>query len=432
MLIVDEFTGRIMYGRRYSDGLHQALEAKENVKIEGETQTLATITLQNYFRLYDKLAGMTGTAETEANEFWDIYKLDVVVIPTNKPIRRIDYEDVIYRTKREKFNAVIDEIERLHKKGRPVLVGTVSVEVSETLSRMLKRRKIPHNVLNAKYHKQEAEIIAKAGQPGAVTIATNMAGRGTDIKLAPSVRGNGKYVDEDGTPYGLHIIGTERHESRRIDRQLRGRAGRQGDPGASKFFLSLEDELMRLFGSDRLIKIMDRLGAEEGEAITHPMVTKAIERAQKRVEEQNYAIRKRLLEYDDVMNKQREVIYKRRRLILMGEFGTDELQEMIDEFLDTQFEIYADEKRDVDEWDVDALNDVILRTLAVDIKSIGDEKLGTMSPAEIKEHVKSEAWRMYEYKKSKIGEELIRDFERYISLRIIDEHWKIIYTKWTC
>ena len=275
VLIVDEFTGRIMYGRRYSDGLHQALEAKENVKIEGETQTLATITLQNYFRLYDKLAGMTGTAETEANEFWDIYKLDVVVIPTNKPIRRIDYEDVIYRTKREKFNAVIDEIERLHKKGRPVLVGTVSVEVSETLSRMLKRRKIPHNVLNAKYHKQEAEIIAKAGQPGAVTIATNMAGRGTDIKLAPSVRGNGKYVDEDGTPYGLHIIGTERHESRRIDRQLRGRAGRQGDPGASKFFLSLEDELMRLFGSDRLIKIMDRLGAEEGEAITHPMVTKA-------------------------------------------------------------------------------------------------------------------------------------------------------------
>jgi preprotein translocase subunit SecA len=424
VLIVDEFTGRIMYGRRYSDGLHQALEAKENVKIEGETQTLATITLQNYFRLYDKLAGMTGTAETEANEFWDIYKLDVVVIPTNKPIRRIDYEDVIYRTKREKFNAVIDEIERLYKKGRPVLVGTVSVEVSETLSRMLKRRKIPHNVLNAKYHKQEAEIIAKAGQPGAVTIATNMAGRGTDIKLAPSVRGNGKYVDEDGTPYGLHIIGTERHESRRIDRQLRGRAGRQGDPGASKFFLSLEDELMRLFGSDRLIKIMDRLGAEEGEAITHPMVTKAIERAQKRVEEQNYAIRKRLLEYDDVMNKQREVIYKRRRLILMGEFGTDELQEMIDEFLDTQFEIYADEKRDVDEWDVDALNDVILRTLAVDIKSIGDEKLGTMSPAEIKEHVKSEAWRMYEYKKSKIGEELIRDFERYISLRIIDEHWK--------
>ncbi|MCB0267118.1 MAG: preprotein translocase subunit SecA, partial [Calditrichaeota bacterium] len=260
VLIVDEFTGRIMYGRRYSDGLHQALEAKENVKIEGETQTLATITLQNYFRLYDKLAGMTGTAETEANEFWDIYKLDVVVIPTNKPISRQDNEDYIYRTKREKLNSVIEEISRLHHLGRPVLVGTVSVDVSETLSRMLKRQKIPHSVLNAKYHKQEAEIISKAGQPGAVTIATNMAGRGTDIKLSPQVRGNGKFAGEDGTPYGLHIIGTERHESRRIDRQLRGRSGRQGDPGATRFYLSLEDELMRLFGSDRLIKVMDRLG----------------------------------------------------------------------------------------------------------------------------------------------------------------------------
>ncbi|MCB0314130.1 MAG: preprotein translocase subunit SecA, partial [Calditrichaeota bacterium] len=319
VLIVDEFTGRTMYGRRFSDGLHQALEAKENVKIEGETQTLATITLQNYFRLYDKLAGMTGTAETEAKEFWDIYKLDVVVIPTNKPVRRVDAEDMIYRTLREKYNAVIEEIEHLHKLGRPVLVGTVSVEVSETLSRMLKRRRIPHSVLNAKYHKQESEIISQAGQPGSVTIATNMAGRGTDIKLGKGVRGEGTDgFGEDGTPYGLQIIGTSRHEARRIDRQLRGRSGRQGDPGFSRFYLSLEDELMRLFGSDRLIKVMDRLGAEDGEVITHSMVTKAIEKAQKRVEEQNYSIRKHLLEYDDVMNKQRDGIYTRRRKALMG------------------------------------------------------------------------------------------------------------------
>lgn len=424
VLIVDEFTGRIMYGRRYSDGLHQALEAKENVKIEGETQTLATITLQNYFRLYDKLAGMTGTAETEANEFWDIYKLDVVVIPTNKPISRQDNEDYIYRTKREKLNSVIEEITRLHHLGRPVLVGTVSVDVSETLSRMLKRQKIPHSVLNAKYHKQEAEIISKAGQPGAVTIATNMAGRGTDIKLSPQVRGNGKFAGEDGTPYGLHIIGTERHESRRIDRQLRGRSGRQGDPGATRFYLSLEDELMRLFGSDRLIKVMDRLGAEEGEVITHSMVTKAIEKAQKRVEEQNFSIRKRLLDYDDVMNKQREVVYKKRRKALLEPVSEDDLKEMIDEFLETQFEIHADEKKDIDDWDIDELNDIILRTLTVDFKSIGDEKLHSMRAEDIREYVKEEAWRLYEYKRSKVGDELLNDFQKYITLRIIDENWK--------
>ncbi|MEZ4744650.1 MAG: preprotein translocase subunit SecA [Calditrichia bacterium] len=424
VLIVDEFTGRIMYGRRYSDGLHQALEAKENVKIEGETQTLATITLQNYFRLYDKLAGMTGTAETEANEFWDIYKLDVVVIPTNKPISRQDNEDYIYRTKREKLNSVIEEISRLHHLGRPVLVGTVSVDVSETLSRMLKRQKIPHSVLNAKYHKQEAEIISKAGQPGAVTIATNMAGRGTDIKLSPQVRGNGKFAGEDGTPYGLHIIGTERHESRRIDRQLRGRSGRQGDPGATRFYLSLEDELMRLFGSDRLIKVMDRLGAEEGEVITHSMVTKAIEKAQKRVEEQNFSIRKRLLDYDDVMNKQREVVYKKRRKALLEPVSEDDLKEMIDEFLETQFEIHADEKKDIEDWDIDELNDIILRTLTVDFKSIGDEKLHSMQAEDIREYVKEEAWRLYEYKRSKVGDELLHDFQKYITLRIIDENWK--------
>ena len=423
VLIVDEFTGRIMYGRRYSDGLHQALEAKENVKIEGETQTLATITLQNYFRLYDKLAGMTGTAETEAQEFWDIYKLDVVVIPTNKPIRRIDYEDVIYRTKREKLNAVIEEIERLHKLGRPTLVGTVSVEVSETLSRMLKRRRIPHNVLNAKYHKQEAEIIANAGHIGAVTIATNMAGRGTDIKLVNEVRGNGKFASEDGTPYGLQIIGTARHEARRIDRQLRGRAGRQGDPGSSRFYLSLEDDLMRLFGSDRLIKVMDRLGAQEGEVITHSMVTKAIEKAQKRVEEQNYGIRKHLLEYDDVMNKQREVIYDKRRRALMGEVTLEDLTLMIDDFLDAQFEVYVDEKKSPDNWEIDSLNDVILRTLTVDFKSLGD-KLYEMTADDIREYIRAEALRLYEYKRSKVGDELLNDFQKWLSLRVIDENWK--------
>jgi preprotein translocase subunit SecA len=421
VLIVDEFTGRIMYGRRYSDGLHQALEAKENVKIEGETQTLATITLQNYFRMYDKLAGMTGTAETEATEFWDIYKLDVVVIPTNQPVRRTDFEDVIYRTKREKYNAVITEVERLHKLGHPALVGTVSVDVSETLSRMLKRRGIPHHVLNAKYHKQEAEIVSKAGQLGAATIATNMAGRGTDIKLGKGVKGDGK--PDEGTPWGLHIIGTERHESRRIDRQLRGRSGRQGDSGASKFFISLEDELMRLFGSDRLIKVMDRLGADEGEVITHQMVTRAIEKAQKRVEEQNYSIRKRLLDYDDVMNKQREVTYDRRRKALMGEFGPEELEEMIDEFIDAQFENFIGDKRHPEDWDIEGMNDVLLRTLMVDIITLGDQLYG-MTPEDLSQHIKTDALRIYNYKKEKVGEPLLKQFEKYISLRIIDEHWK--------
>ncbi|MCS6795376.1 MAG: preprotein translocase subunit SecA [Raineya sp.] len=307
--IVDEQTGRILEGRRYSEGLHQALEAKENVKVEQATQTYATITLQNYFRMYHKLAGMTGTAETEAGEFWEIYKLDVVVIPTNKPVIRKDHQDLVYRTKREKFNAVIEEIVKLREQGRPVLVGTTSVETSELLSRMLSQRKIPHQVLNAKHHQKEAEIVAQAGISGTVTIATNMAGRGTDIKLTPESRDAG----------GLAIIGTERHESRRVDRQLRGRSGRQGDPGSSQFFVSLEDDLMRLFGSDRIAKIMDRIGMKEGEVIQHSWVTKSIERAQKKVEENNFGIRKRLLEYDDVMNIQREQIYKRRRNALFGE-----------------------------------------------------------------------------------------------------------------
>jgi len=307
--IVDEQTGRIMEGRRWSDGLHQAVEAKENVKVEDATQTYATVTLQNYFRMYHKRAGMTGTAETEASEFWQIYKMDVVVIPTNRPIKRDDEEDKVYRSVREKYNAVADEINSLVEKGRPVLVGTTSVENSELLSRMLTMRKIQHQVLNAKYHQREAEIVASAGQPGTVTIATNMAGRGTDIKLTPESKGAG----------GLAIIGTERHESRRVDRQLRGRSGRQGDPGTTQFFVSLEDSLMRLFGSDRIAKVMDRMGLEEGEVIQHSMITKSIERAQKKVEENNFGVRKRLLEYDDVMNYQREAIYKRRRNALFGD-----------------------------------------------------------------------------------------------------------------
>jgi preprotein translocase subunit SecA len=307
--IVDEQTGRIMEGRRYSDGLHQAIEAKENVKVEASTQTFATITLQNYFRMYHKLAGMTGTAETEAKEFWDIYELDVVVIPTNKPIVRDDRQDLVYKTAREKYNAVVEEIADLVKAGRPVLVGTTSVEISETLSRILNRRKIDHDVLNAKLHKKEADIVAKAGQAGAVTIATNMAGRGTDIKINDEVKQAG----------GLAIVGTERHDSRRVDRQLRGRAGRQGDPGSSQFFVSLEDDLMRMFGSDRISKLMDRMGLKEGEVIQHNMISKSIERAQKKVEENNFGIRKRLLEYDDVMNSQREVVYKLRRNSLHGD-----------------------------------------------------------------------------------------------------------------
>lgn len=307
--IVDEQTGRVMEGRRYSDGLHQAIEAKENVKVEDATQTYATVTLQNYFRMYHKLSGMTGTAETEAGEFWDIYKLDVVVIPTNRPISRKDEHDKVYKTTREKYNAVADEIVALTQAGRPVLVGTTSVEISELLSRMLKLRNIKHQVLNAKLHQKEAEIVAEAGKPGTVTIATNMAGRGTDIKLTPESKAAG----------GLAIIGTERHESRRVDRQLRGRSGRQGDPGSSQFFVSLEDNLMRLFGSDRIARLMDRMGLEEGEVIQHAMITSSIERAQRKVEENNFGMRKRLLEYDDVMNAQREVVYKRRRNALYGE-----------------------------------------------------------------------------------------------------------------
>ncbi|MBQ0136773.1 MAG: preprotein translocase subunit SecA [Bacteroidales bacterium] len=349
--IVDEQTGRIMEGRRWSDGLHQAVEAKENVKVEGATQTFATITLQNYFRMYNKLAGMTGTAETEAGEFWNIYKLDVVVIPTNKPIARMDMNDRIYRTQREKYNAVIDEIQKLVEQGRPVLVGTTSVDISELLSKMLKMRHIPHNVLNAKLHQQEALVVAEAGQKGQVTIATNMAGRGTDIKLSDEVKAAG----------GLAIIGTERHESRRVDRQLRGRSGRQGDPGSSVFFISLEDNLMRMFGSERIAAVMDRLGWEEGEAIEHNMISSNVEKAQKKVEENNFGIRKRLIEYDDVMNQQRNVIYAKRHHALMGERIGVDITNMI---YDTAESILADAR---DAMDYESLQYNVMQTFAIEV-----------------------------------------------------------------
>ena len=349
--IVDEQTGRIMEGRRWSDGLHQAVEAKENVKVEGATQTFATITLQNYFRMYNKLAGMTGTAETEAGEFWNIYKLDVVVIPTNKPIARMDMNDRIYRTQREKYNAVIDEIQKLVEQGRPVLVGTTSVDISELLSKMLKMRHIPHNVLNAKLHQQEALVVAEAGQKGQVTIATNMAGRGTDIKLSDEVKAAG----------GLAIIGTERHESRRVDRQLRGRSGRQGDPGSSVFFISLEDNLMRMFGSERIAAVMDRLGWEEGEAIEHNMISSNVEKAQKKVEENNFGIRKRLIEYDDVMNQQRNVIYAKRHHALMGERIGVDITNMI---YDTAESIIADA---CDAMDYESLQYNVMQTFAIEV-----------------------------------------------------------------
>ena len=444
VVIVDEFTGRLMPGRRFSEGLHQALEAKERVKIEGETQTLATITLQNYFRMYEKLAGMTGTAATEEEEFHKIYNLEVHVIPTNKPVRRIDYDDVIFRTKREKYRAIIQEVKRLNERKLPVLVGTVSVEVSETLSRMLKREGIPHNVLNAKHHQREAEIVAHAGEPGAVTIATNMAGRGTDIKLGEGVVNcemccincetpeecencgrEGIDVNEcyRDVPCGLHIIGTERHESRRIDRQLRGRSGRQGDPGSSRFFLSLEDDLMRLFGSERISSIMDRLGIEDGEVITHSFITKAIENAQKKVEMYNFGIRKRLLEYDDVMNKQREVIYGRRNAILEAENLDEIVHQLIEDYLDGLLEKYAAESLSPEEWDLDGaaaeLEGVFL--VSFDLDEIKGEK--KLDLDRVYDYFKEKAFDAYELRKSIIPEDLLKELTRYIMLQSIDEKW---------
>ncbi len=405
--IVDEFTGRVLPGRRYSDGLHQAIEAKENVKVERDTQTLATITLQNYFRMYSKLAGMTGTAETEESEFYEIYKLEVVVIPTNKNIVREDQDDAVYKTKREKYNAVIDQIEGLRKEGRPVLVGTTSVDVSETISRMLKRKGLPHNVLNAKQHQREAEIIQHAGEIGAVTIATNMAGRGTDIKLGAGVVERG----------GLFILGTERHESRRIDRQLRGRSGRQGDPGTSKFFLSLEDDLMRLFGSERIASVMQRMGIKEGEVIQHPLITKSVERAQKKVEENNFSIRKRLLEYDDTMNQQREVIYTRRRHALEGDRLKGEIFDYLVEFanetVNTNFEDVNDH----------AIKEEIFRATLVEVP-LETTEFETLGQEGISSKIMNEARAFYKKKEEMLGVELMARLERYAMLSVIDQKWK--------
>ncbi|GAB6281573.1 MAG: preprotein translocase subunit SecA [Ignavibacterium sp.] len=405
--IVDEFTGRILPGRRYSDGLHQAIEAKENVKVERDTQTLATITLQNYFRMYNKLAGMTGTAETEESEFYEIYKLEVVVIPTNKPMIREDLDDSIYKTKREKYNAVINEIEELRKIGRPVLVGTTSVEVSETISRMLKRKNIPHNVLNAKQHQREAEIIQHAGEMGQVTIATNMAGRGTDIKLGAGVVERG----------GLYILGTERHESRRIDRQLRGRSGRQGDPGTSKFNLSLEDDLMRLFGSDRIASVMERMGIQEGEVIQHPLITRSVERAQKKVEENNFAIRKRLLEYDDVMNQQREIIYTRRNRALQGDRLKSEILESLKDYIQDIVEKYFDD------GEIQAIQEEILHNLLVEIKITPDE-FEHLGKDGIVDKIEKAAIDFYNKKENMLGSEMMARLERFAILSVIDNRWK--------
>ena len=405
--IVDEFTGRVLPGRRYSDGLHQAIEAKENVKVERDSQTLATITLQNYFRMYNKLAGMTGTAETEEGEFYEIYKLEVVVIPTNKPIARDDQDDAVYKTKREKYNAIIDQIEALKKEGRPVLVGTTSVDVSETISRMLKRKGIQHNVLNAKQHQREAEVVQHAGELSAVTIATNMAGRGTDIKLGSGV------VDKGG----LYILGTERHESRRIDRQLRGRAGRQGDPGVSKFYLSLEDDLMRLFGSDRISSVMERIGIKEGEVIQHPMISKSVERAQKKVEENNFAIRKRLLEYDNTMNSQREVIYSRRHKALQGDRLKSELlelmEEMVEEIVDKNF----------DDVNIIGIREQMLQSLLVDVK-LDPEEFESLGEDGLKNKIKTAAHDFYKRKEEMLGSELMARLERYAVLSVLDHKWK--------
>ncbi len=452
VVIVDEFTGRLMPGRRWSDGLHQAVEAKENVRIENENQTLATITFQNYFRMYKKLAGMTGTADTEAAEFRKIYNLDVVVIPTNMPLIRTNYPDVIYKTEEEKFRAVVREIEELHRLGRPVLVGTISIEKSERLSFLLKKRGIPHNVLNAKHHEREAEIIAQAGRVGAVTISTNMAGRGTDILLG----GNPKFLAkalmkekedlaERERAYeeayrkaleivqkekekvvqlgGLHVLGTERHEARRIDNQLRGRAGRQGDPGSSRFYLSLEDDLMRIFGSERISKIMDRLGIEEDQPIEHNLVTKAIENAQKKVEAHNFEIRKHLLEYDMVMNKQREVIYTQRREVLAGEDLKESLMEMVEDQTEGIVDLFIDEKAHPEDWDLKGLEDAIYKQFSFRWSPPSLEKDG-LNRERLKELIVEKAKEIYQKKEEEFGEATLRYLEKVIMLQSVDHHWK--------
>jgi preprotein translocase subunit SecA len=412
VIIVDEFTGRLMLGRRYSDGLHQAIEAKEGVKVEHESKTLATITFQNYFRMYNKLAGMTGTAITEEEEFRKIYGLDVVVIPTNKPMIRTDFSDAVYKTERGKFCAVIDEIVECHKKGQPVLVGTVSIEKSEILSGMLKKKGVPHEVLNAKYHEKEAEIVARAGQKAAVTIATNMAGRGTDIVLGESVTDLG----------GLHIIGTERHEARRIDNQLRGRSGRQGDPGSSRFYVSLEDDLMRLFGSDNIRGIMDRLGMEEDQPIEHSLVTKAIESAQKKVESRNFDIRKHVLEYDDVMNTQREVIYSQRHKVLEKEELKESIKQMIVEVVESLLDIYAGKEIHPEEWDLKGLSEYLSDIFQIRVQ-IPPHELESMTRDELRRALIENALASYEKKEVELGAESMRELERYIMLKVVDQKW---------
>ena len=413
VMIVDEFTGRIMPGRRYSDGLHQAIEAKEHVKVKRESKTLATITFQNFFNKFEKKAGMTGTALTEEKEFRDIYGMDVIEIPTNRPIARIDHQDAVYKTKKEKFKAVVEEVKEAHEKGQPVLVGTITIETSELISGMLKREGIPHTVLNAKFHEQEAEIVAQAGQHGAVTIATNMAGRGTDIKLDEDAREAG----------GLKIIGTERHESRRIDNQLRGRSGRQGDPGESQFFISLEDDLMRLFGSERLMSVFNALGVPEGEQIQHKMLTSAIEKAQEKIEYNNYGIRKNLLEYDQVNNDQREIIYKERMSVLNGDSMRDAIFKMIQEQVEKSVDTCISNEIPREEWNLNELNEILLPVIPLEpvteknIEDIKDVK-------ELKQHLKEQAVLLYEAKETEFPEiEQFRELERVVLLKVIDRKW---------
>jgi preprotein translocase subunit SecA len=412
VIIVDEFTGRVMPGRRYSDGLHQALEAKEKVKIERENQTLASITFQNYFRMYKKLAGMTGTADTEAAEFKKIYNLDVLVVPTNMPMIRTDHTDVIYKTEKEKFNATIEEIKELHQTGRPVLVGTISIEKSELLSKYLTRTGIKHHVLNAKHHEREAEIVAEAGQRGQVTISTNMAGRGTDIKLGEGVAQLG----------GLHILGTERHESRRIDNQLRGRSGRQGDMGSSRFYLSLEDDLLRIFGAERISSIMDKIGIEENQPIEHKMISKAIENAQKRVEGQNFDIRKHLLEYDDVMNRQRQVIYEQRKKVLRGEDLWKDIEEMTEELVDDLIPDYIEEKQHPEEWNLKGLDDMVFKQFSLKL-NLSDPERG-LNQEEIRETIISAVKAHLKKKEEDFGKPLMDHLIRMIMLQSIDTRWK--------
>lgn len=412
IVIVDEFTGRLMFGRRYSDGLHQSIEAKENVKVQGESKTLATITFQNYFRMYDKLAGMTGTAKTEEDEFNKIYKLDVYVIPTNKPAIRRDLPDVIYKTKNAKYRAVVREVKKRHATGQPILVGTTSINQSEILSQLLDKENIVHNVLNAKYHEKEAEIIKNAGQKGMVTIATNMAGRGTDIKLGPGVAELG----------GLMIIGTERHESRRIDNQLRGRAGRQGDPGTTQFFLSLEDDLMRIFGSENISKFMDKLGMDEDEPITAKMITRSIEKAQKKVESHNFEIRKYVLEYDDVMNQQREVLYSQRRQVLTADSLRDTIMGMADDIIHEGLDKYANEKLYPEEWDFAGLLSQ-MQQYFVPKNATSVKELENLSRVEVQDKLKQIAVDLYEERLKEIGEQTMKELEKAIMLRVVDSKW---------